>query len=163
MRSLSMFAALTVALVFAIPSFADSIFDGKTTNGWTTKNPKGGKWAVGKAELDSAHPEKFSFKAGPGDLVDVGEVPGRLESFNDRRGLPDLAFHPRFVVHGSDCCLELIRAERTCGEGRLHERHTVSDELTIPPGAVLIGQRNECSGTSDSRVTTGVGEQHQCE
>ena len=71
MHLLSLAAVAAASLALAAPANPDSIFDGKTTHGWKAKNAKNSKWAVGTAEIDGKHADKFFFTAGPGDLVNV--------------------------------------------------------------------------------------------
>src|SRR5438045_1225335 len=67
MRYLSLFVALAVAT----PSFADSIFDGKSTTGWKAKDPAKSKWKVGTAKLDDKDAGKIVFTEGTGELVNT--------------------------------------------------------------------------------------------
>jgi hypothetical protein len=64
-------AALCAALALPALAVADSPFDGKSTAGWKTKDPKKNQWKVGVAGLDDKDPKKLVVKDGSGDLVNV--------------------------------------------------------------------------------------------
>jgi hypothetical protein len=67
----SRIAALCAAL--ALPTYvtADTPFDGKSTAGWKTKDPKKTQWKVGVAALDEKDPKKLVAKDGSGELINL--------------------------------------------------------------------------------------------
>jgi Domain of Unknown Function (DUF1080) len=65
-------AALVAALALPTAATADSPFDGKSLSGWKLKGPEArNKWKVGTATVESATPNRISFREGGSELVNV--------------------------------------------------------------------------------------------
>ncbi len=67
----------------------------------------------------------------------------------------------RFVVNGRDRGLQLIRANRTPGEGVGDERDAFRDGLPVPQGAILLRERDQIAVRPGPRRPPGIGQQHQ--
>ena len=78
--------AVALSLVSAPVVFAQaspSVFDGKSTTGWKTKNTeKKCAWVVGVAALDEANPGKMVVKDGAGELINTA---GSVDLFTEAK------------------------------------------------------------------------------
>ena len=67
----------------------------------------------------------------------------------------------RFVVHGSDRCLKLIRADWPRSECFGHKLDSLADEVAVPAVPILVGQRDEVAGWRRACRTASLGENQQ--
>jgi hypothetical protein len=64
-------------------------------------------------------------------------------------------------VHGGDRRLQLVRPDRSRGQGRGHQRDALRDQAAIPPQPVLVGQRHQLAIAVDPGRPARLGQQHQ--
>lgn len=67
----SPFGIFVAAILFVVPTNADSPFNGKSLDGWKAHHPGKGKWVVGSATLDEKNPAKLVVSETGSELINA--------------------------------------------------------------------------------------------